>query len=136
LGYFATRRDKAAIFSASGKATITYRVVNGVSLASGDPVGDPEAWGPAIEAWLDQAREYAWTPAVIGASEAGARAYHRHGLKVLQLGDEAILLTRDFDLDGRDMRPVRQAVHRVERAGYTARVRRHAEIPPEELARL
>ncbi|WP_243422329.1 bifunctional lysylphosphatidylglycerol synthetase/lysine--tRNA ligase LysX [Micromonospora globispora] len=136
LGYFATRRDKAAIFSPSGKAAITYRVVSGVSLASGDPIGDPEAWGPVIEAWLDQAREYAWTPAVIGASEAGARAYHRHGLKVLQLGDEAILLTRDFDLDGRDMRPVRQAVHRVERAGYTARVRRHAEIPPEELARL
>ncbi|MEH0846091.1 bifunctional lysylphosphatidylglycerol synthetase/lysine--tRNA ligase LysX [Micromonospora sp. CPCC 205711] len=136
LGYFATRRDKAVIFSASGKAAITYRVVNGVSLASGDPVGDPEAWGPAIEAWLEQAREYAWTPAVMGAGEAGARTYHRHGLKVLQLGDEAILLAREFDLDGRDMRPVRQAVHRVERAGYTARVRRHAEIPPEELATL
>ncbi|SBT46872.1 bifunctional lysylphosphatidylglycerol synthetase/lysine--tRNA ligase LysX [Micromonospora auratinigra] len=136
LGYFATRRDKAAVFSPSGKAVITYRVVNGVSLASGDPVGDPEAWGPAIEAWLGHARAYAWIPAVLGASEAGARAYHRHGLKVLQLGDEAILSTREFDLDGRDMRPVRQAVHRVERAGYTARVRRHAEIPPEELARL
>ncbi|MFG1676424.1 bifunctional lysylphosphatidylglycerol synthetase/lysine--tRNA ligase LysX [Micromonospora sp. NPDC049282] len=136
LGYFATRRDKAAVFSASGKAALTYRVVNGVSLASGDPVGDPEAWGPAIEAWLEHARVYAWTPAVLGASEAGARAYRRHGLKVLQLGDEAILLTREFDLDGRDMRPVRQAVHRVERAGYTALVRRHAEIPPEELARL
>ncbi|MFI2709636.1 bifunctional lysylphosphatidylglycerol synthetase/lysine--tRNA ligase LysX [Micromonospora sp. NPDC018662] len=136
LGYFATRRDKAAVFSASGKAALTYRVVNGVSLASGDPVGDPEAWGPAIEAWLEHSRAYAWTPAVLGASEAGARAYRRHGLKVLQLGDEAILHTREFDLDGRDMRPVRQAVHRVERAGYTARVRRHAEIPPEELAEL
>ncbi|QLQ37598.2 bifunctional lysylphosphatidylglycerol synthetase/lysine--tRNA ligase LysX [Micromonospora robiginosa] len=136
LGYFATRRDKAAVFSASGKAALTYRVVNGVSLASGDPVGDPEAWGPAIEAWLEHSRAYAWTPAVLGASEAGARAYRRHGLKVLQLGDEAILLTREFDLDGRDMRPVRQAVHRVERAGYTALVRRHAEIPPEEMAQV
>ncbi|MFF5175526.1 bifunctional lysylphosphatidylglycerol synthetase/lysine--tRNA ligase LysX [Micromonospora sp. NPDC000089] len=136
LGYFATRRDKAAIFSASGKAAITYRVVNGVSLASGDPVGDPEAWAPAIRAWLDQAREYAWTPAVMGASEAGARAYHRHGLKVLHLGDEAILVAGEFDLDGRDMRPVRQAVHRVERAGYATRIRRHAELSPQELADL
>ncbi|WP_262286924.1 bifunctional lysylphosphatidylglycerol synthetase/lysine--tRNA ligase LysX [Micromonospora sp. MA102] len=136
LGYFATRRDKAAIFSASGKAAITYRVVNGVSLASGDPVGDPEAWGPAIEAWLEQTGAYAWTPAVMGASEAGAGAYHRHGLKVLHLGDEAILLAREFDLDGRDMRPVRQAVHRVQRAGYVARVRRHAEIPAGELSEL
>src|SRR5205814_4251013 len=33
LGYFATRRDKAVVFSPSGKAAITYRVVNGVALA-------------------------------------------------------------------------------------------------------
>ncbi len=52
LGYFALRRDKAVIFSPSGKAAITYRVVGGVSLASGDPLGDPEAWPGAIDAWL------------------------------------------------------------------------------------
>ncbi|MGW2899681.1 phosphatidylglycerol lysyltransferase domain-containing protein, partial [Streptomyces sp. NPDC001212] len=34
LGYFALRRDKAAIFSPTGKAAVTYRVVGGVSLAS------------------------------------------------------------------------------------------------------
>jgi lysyl-tRNA synthetase class 2 len=136
LGYFATRRDKAAIFSPSGKAAVTYRVVNGVSLASGDPVGDPEAWAPAIEGWLAQAREYAWTPAVMGASEAGARAYARAGLKVLHLGDEAILRPAEFSLDGPDMRPVRQAVARAERAGYTALVSRHADLGADELARL
>ncbi|GIF74567.1 bifunctional lysylphosphatidylglycerol synthetase/lysine--tRNA ligase LysX [Asanoa siamensis] len=136
LGYFATRRDKSAIFSPTGKSAVTYRVVNGVSLASGDPVGDPEAWGPAIDAWLAQARYYAWTPAVMGASEEGAIAYARTGLKVIHLGDEAILLTREFTLDGREMRPVRQAVNRVERAGYTATVRRHSDIPEEEMKEL
>ncbi|MCI2423802.1 phosphatidylglycerol lysyltransferase domain-containing protein, partial [Saccharopolyspora sp. K220] len=35
LGYFATRRDKAVVFSDSGKAAITYRVVAGVCLGSG-----------------------------------------------------------------------------------------------------
>ncbi len=91
LGYFATRRDKEVIFSPSGKAAVTYRVVFGVTLASGDPIGDPEAWAPAIEAWLREAREYAWTPAVMGASEEGATAYARAGLRVIELGDEAIL---------------------------------------------
>ncbi|NUR32182.1 MAG: DUF2156 domain-containing protein, partial [Catenulispora sp.] len=75
LGYFATRRDKAVVFSPSGKAAVTYRVEAGVCLASGDPVGDPEAWPHAIGAWLDVARRYAWAPAVMGASEDGARAY-------------------------------------------------------------
>jgi lysyl-tRNA synthetase, class II len=136
LGYFATRRDKAAVFSPTGKAAVTYRVVNGVCLASGDPIGDPEAWGPAIATWLEQARAYAWTPAVMGSSEEGATAYARAGLRVIELGDEAVIHVRDFTLDGRDMRPVRQAVNRVQRAGYTARIRRHAEISRDEMARI
>lgn len=52
LGYFALRRDKAVMWSPSGKAAIAYRVVGGVTLASGDPIGDPEAWPGAIEEWL------------------------------------------------------------------------------------
>ena len=136
LGYFATRRDKAVVFSPSGKAAVTFRVVNGVTLASGDPIGDPEAWGPAIDAWLDEAVEYAWTPAVMGASEEGATAYARAGLRVLELGDEAVVHVPEFTVDGRDMRPVRQAVNRVRRAGYRLRVRRHAEIAPDEMARI
>ncbi len=133
LGYFATRRDKAAVFSPNGKAAVTYRVVNGVSLASGDPVGDPQAWEGAIAAWLEQARSYGWVSAVMGAAEPGAEAYDHAGLKVIHLGDEAILEAKEFTLEGRDMRPVRQAVNRVERSGYTAAVRRHADIPPAEM---
>jgi len=136
LGYFATRRDKEVIFSPSGKAAVTYRVVFGVTLASGDPIGDPEAWGHAIDEWLREAREYAWTPAVMGASEDGATAYARAGLRVIELGDEAILHVGRYTLEKPEMRQVRQAVHRVERAGYTVRIRRHTEIAPEEMARI
>lgn len=56
LGYFATRRDKSV-----GKAAITYRVVHGVALASGDPIGDPEAWPGAIAAYRRLTTEYGWT---------------------------------------------------------------------------
>ncbi|MGW3144715.1 bifunctional lysylphosphatidylglycerol synthetase/lysine--tRNA ligase LysX [Streptomyces sp. NPDC001177] len=133
LGYFATRRDKAVVFSPSGKAAVTYRVEAGVCLASGDPVGDREAWPHAIATWLDLARRHAWAPAVMGASEDGARAYVRAGLGALQLGDEAIVHVPGFDLDGRDMRVTRQAVHRVRRTGATCRVRRHAALTDAEM---
>ncbi|MGV9931547.1 phosphatidylglycerol lysyltransferase domain-containing protein [Streptomyces olivaceoviridis] len=134
LGYFALRRDKAVIFSPSGKAAIAYRVVGGVSLASGDPLGDPEAWPGAIDAWLAEARRHAWTPAVMGASEEAGTVYARHGLDALEIGDEAIVDLADFTLEGRAMRVVRQAHNRVRRAGCTVRVRRHEDIPPEEMA--
>ncbi|MBX9392448.1 bifunctional lysylphosphatidylglycerol synthetase/lysine--tRNA ligase LysX [Streptomyces sp. TRM72054] len=133
LGHFATRRDKAVVFSPSGKAAVTYRVEAGVCLASGDPVGDREAWPHAIAAWLDLARRHAWAPAVMGASEAGAKAFARAGLGALQLGDEAIVHVPGFDLDGRDMRVTRQAVHRVRRTGATTRIRRHATLTAEEM---
>ncbi len=144
LGYFALRRDKSVVWSPSGKAAVAYRVVGGVSLASGDPIGDPEAWPGAIEPWLAQAREHGWAPAVIGASEEAGTIYARHGLDALELGDEALVETAarggaadgHFTLEGRAMRTVRQAHNRVQRAGYRVRIRRHEDIPAEELSYL
>jgi lysyl-tRNA synthetase class 2 len=122
LGYFALRHDKSLIWSPTGKAAVAYRVVQGVSLASGDPVGDPEAWPGAIKAWLEDARLHAWVPAVLGCGELAGRTYQRHGLDAVELGDEAIVEVADFSLDGRPMRGVRQAVARVERAGYRCEI--------------
>jgi lysyl-tRNA synthetase, class II len=135
LGYFALRRDKAVVWSATGKSAITYRVVSGVALAAGDPIGDYEAWPGAIDEFLELARRHAWVPAVMGCSELGATIWRREaGLDALELGDEAIVEVADFSLEGRSMRGVRQAVARVERAGYVVRVRRARDMSPEEFA--
>ncbi|MFD3958198.1 MULTISPECIES: phosphatidylglycerol lysyltransferase domain-containing protein [Streptomyces] len=136
LGYFSLRREKSAVWSPTGKAAVVYRVVGGVSLASGDPIGDPEAWPGAIDPWLAEAREHGWIPAVMGASEEAGTVYARHGLDALELGDEAIVETAEFTLDGRAMRGVRQAYNRVKRAGYEVTIRRHADIPEAEMAEL
>jgi lysyl-tRNA synthetase class 2 len=132
LGYFALRRDKAVVWSPSGKACVAYRVVSGVMLASGDPLGDPEAWPGAIGAFLAMADEHAWTPAVMGCSEEAGTAWSRAGLAALEIGDEAVVNVADFTLEGRAMRNVRQALSRIERAGYTTRVCRVSDISPEE----
>ncbi|MFF2516756.1 phosphatidylglycerol lysyltransferase domain-containing protein [Streptomyces sp. NPDC058086] len=136
LGYFALRREKSVIWSPTGKAAVAYRVVGGVSLASGDPIGDPEAWPGAIEPWLAEARAHGWIPAVMGASEEAGTVYSRHGLDALELGDEAIVETAEFTLEGRAMRTVRQAYNRVKRAGYEVRIRRHEDIPADEMTYL
>lgn len=133
LAYFATRRDKAAVFATNSRAAVTYRVEAGVCLASGDPVGDRAAWPAAIGEWLGLCATYGWAPAAMGASGAGAAAYAKAGLGALELGDEAILLPRSFTLKGPEMKPVRQAATRVRRAGVAARIRRHHEVPDSEM---
>ena len=133
LGYFATRRDKSVAFARSGKAAVMYRVEIGVCLASGDPIGDREAWPHAIAAWQAIAEDHGWSQAVMGASEEGARAYETAGLSAIQLGDEAIIDTHTFSIEGRDMHVVRQAARRIERLGITVRIRRHRKVPVVEL---
>ena len=134
LGYFALRDDKNVIWSPTGKACVCYRVVSGVMLASGDPIGDPEAWPGAIREFLAEADRHAWRPAVMGCSELGAEVWCREGdLTALELGDEAIIQVADFSLSGRPMRNVRQMVNRVAKNGYTAQARRVRDVPAEEL---
>ncbi|AGL16777.1 hypothetical protein L083_3267 [Actinoplanes sp. N902-109] len=133
LGYFALRTDKSLIWAPDRTAVIAYRVVNGVSLASGDPVGSPAGWPAAIAAWLADATAHGWTPAVLGCSRPGGRAYRRAGLDVVELGDEAVVDATTFTLDGRSMRGVRQAVNRIRRAGYTCGVTRQSDLDDERL---
>ncbi|MGW3557415.1 phosphatidylglycerol lysyltransferase domain-containing protein [Streptomyces sp. NPDC000963] len=137
LGHFALRRDKGVLFSPSGKAAVCYRVVSGVMLASGDPIGDVEAWPGAIERFMDEAKIHSWTPAVMGCSETGGQVWTREtGLDALELGDEAVVDVAGFSLSGRAMRNVRQMVKRIERNGYTTRVRRVRDLDDTELARI
>jgi len=136
LGYFNLRRDKSVVWSDSGKAAIAHRVVSGVMLASGDPLGDPEAWPGAITNFLAEAELHAWTPAVIGCSERAGNIWCRlAGFSALELGDEAVVDVAAFSLDGRSMRNVRQMVKRIERAGYTTEVLRAGSVSDGERRR-
>lgn len=132
LGYFALRADKEVVFSPTGKAAVAHRVLTGVALASGDPVGDPEAWPGGVAAFLADCARGGWVPAVLGCSERGASVYARQGLDVLEIGDEAVLHTDTFTLDGRAMRGVRQSAGRARRAGYAVHVRPVADVEPAE----
>ncbi|MEU4236042.1 phosphatidylglycerol lysyltransferase domain-containing protein [Actinoplanes sp. NPDC026619] len=134
LGYFALRTDKSLIWAPNQASVVAYRVVNGVSLAAGDPIGPESAWPEAIGAWLADADRHGWTPAVLGCGNAAGKAYRKSGLDVVELGDEAVVDTAVFSLNGRPMRGVRQAVNRVRRAGYHCRVARQRDLTAAELA--
>ena len=76
-----------------------------------------------------------WRVAILGASEQRLELYRRHGLHALYHGDEAIVETSAFSLEGRAIRKVRQSNHRLEHAGFAARVLRPGELGDELRAR-
>jgi lysyl-tRNA synthetase class 2 len=128
LAYFKLRRDKHYFFAPSRRAFVGYRVANGVLLVSGDPVGPPDAVRPLLRELSSFAERRGLAIAALGVSEPARPAFEELGLRALYLGDEAIVDTSSFSLEGRSIRKVRQSVSRLRKAGYTAELRRPSEL--------
>jgi lysyl-tRNA synthetase class 2 len=122
LAPFVLRSDKAYFFAPDERAFLAYRVVHGVAIVSGDPIGAPALLPDLVASFVAHARERDWRLAVLGVSERHLELYRSHGLRALYHGDEAIVDTAAFSLEGRPIRKVRQSVHRLRQAGYTARI--------------
>lgn len=130
LDPFALRHDKRYVFSADGRAAVAYRYVNGVGLIGGEPVGEPSEFASAFHRFLDLCNAKGWRPAVLGARSDRLALYESAGMRSRYLGDEAVIDVRSFSLDGRPMRPVRQAANRTRNAGITVEISREGDLDP------
>ena len=128
LAPFTLRLDKQWFFT--GQSLIAYRVIRGIAVVSGDPVGPGDEAGAAVGAFLAHARSRGWHVAILGASGRLLAVYRQHGLHPVYHGDEAVIDTAAFSLDGRPMRTIRQAAHRLERHGYHAEIILAGDVPP------
>lgn len=136
LAPFVLRADKSYFFSESRRAFVAYRVVQGVAIVSGDPIGPPEELDELLQRFVLFARTRDWRIAILGASERLLEVYTRYGLHALYHGDEAVLEVESFSLEGRPIRKVRQSVNRLRHAGYRAEILYPREIGDELRAEL
>jgi lysyl-tRNA synthetase class 2 len=118
LAYFKLRRDKHYLFSPDRSAFVGYRIENGVLLVSGDPIGPDRALPSLMHELSDFAERRALKIAALGVSERLRPLFEQLGLRSLYVGDEAIVDTGAFSLEGRAIRKVRQSVSRLEKAGF------------------
>ena len=136
LAYFKLRRDQHYLFGPDRLAFLGYRVEAGVMLVSGDPVGPDDA----IPGLLRELSVFAETRglriAALGVGERLRPLWDQLGLHSLYLGDEAVVETQTFSLEGRPIRKVRQSVTRLEKQGYRATLHELAELSTGDLAEL
>ena len=134
LDYFALRDDKDWFFS--GASVVAHSVRGGVCLVSPDPIGPPDEKVFAWAEFLDYADDFGWSVAVIGAAADWLPEYESSGLRTVYLGDEAIVDCPTFTLEGRSHKSLRQAVNRVDRAGYVTSFHDPATIDPSLRAQI
>jgi lysyl-tRNA synthetase, class II len=130
LAPFALRYDKSYVMSPDGRAAISYRVLAGMAVAGGDPVGARESWPAAVAEYCALVELSGWRPAVLGAGPEATPLWREHGMRCIGIGDEVIVDAAAFSLNGRIMRNVRQAMHRTERAGLVTEVILERELEP------
>lgn len=136
LGFFSLRSDHQLLFSADRRAYLAFQVEGGVLTVAGDPIGDPASAEDVVRALGDLADRRGLRLAVLGAGAAALDLWRDVGLRPVYLGDEAIVETARFTLEGRPIRKVRQSVTRITKAGYTAKVRQVSDLSSAEISEL
>ena len=136
LAFSKLRGDVHYFFAADRSAFAAYRVESGVLLVSGDPVGPEEALPGLVRELVAFAEVRGLRLGAIGASERSLPVWAQAGLRALYVGDEAIVETSGFSLEGRAVRKLRQAVVRVEKEGYTAELHQLGSLDVGRLAEL
>jgi lysyl-tRNA synthetase class 2 len=136
LAFFKLRRDIHYFFSSDRRAFVAYRVQGSVLLVAGDPVGPAEVLPELLRELGAFAEVRGLRLGVLGAAEALLPLYRGLGLRPFYIGDEAIIDAAAFSLEGRAIRKVRQAVSRLEQAGYTVELHDFEWLGPPLLAEL
>jgi lysylphosphatidylglycerol synthetase-like protein (DUF2156 family) len=83
LSFFALRQDKSYFFSPSGKTFLAYRVVNGIALISGDPIGAPEEIEELVREFRRVAHVRGWRCAILASSANLLPLYRSRGPEVV-----------------------------------------------------
>jgi phosphatidylglycerol lysyltransferase len=119
IAWFALDDDVDYFFSRNERAVIAYRFESDVVLAIGDPVGPAEELGPLLAEFAEFCRRHDWPFAFFQARPEWLRLYESFGWRALHIGEDPVLWTNRFTLDGPAVSQVRRAVRKAEAAGLT-----------------
>ena len=115
----------------NGEGVISYRLAGNVAVALGDPICVPEAFERLARDFLIFCSHQDWRVAIFQAYPDHLSIYNKLGLRVLKIGEEAIISPQTFTLAGSAMANVRTSCRRAEREGVT--LTWFEGVPPEEV---
>ncbi|HMJ00979.1 MAG TPA: phosphatidylglycerol lysyltransferase domain-containing protein [Gaiellaceae bacterium] len=136
LSFFKLRADKQYLFNPDKTAFVGYRIEGRVLMISGDPIGEQNDVENLLPVLVQFAEEHALRLAALGVSPEARALFEQAGLRALYMGDEAIVDTERFSLEGRPIRKVRQSVSRLRKAGYRTAVSELGSLDAAVVSRL
>ncbi len=122
--------DKNYFFSPDRRGFIAYRVVGGVALAVGDPLGPTDSVSAVLANFLDYCWLNDWVPAFIHTERRWLKLYEKHGLSSQKIGEEALVDIRHFNQNVATNKYFRHIRNKFTKQGYSCEML----VPPHSEA--
>lgn len=129
MAYMALWRGNHYFFTADRSTLVAYRVIAGVAVTTGDPIGPHPA--SAMEQFVAYCAAAGWTPAFFSVTERTATIARAEGYRTLKVASDAVLDPRGLSFAGKPWQHLRAAFHRADRLGVTARWALFDDLPRE-----
>lgn len=129
FAYMTTWPGNTPMLNARGDAYVAYRVVGGVALVLGDPVGTPDGTPRAAQEFLDLCERSGWVPCFFAVTSRWLDEYARLGLNALQIAENTVIDLEGLEFRGKDWQDVRTAMNRAERTGVGYQLYSEADVP-------
>lgn len=120
LSWMTTWRGNRYWFAPDGVSYVGYRVLSGVALTTGDPVG-PRASRPAtVTGFADFAAGNGWTPCFYSVGGELRAVTDALGWSGIRIAEETVLRLDTLEFTGKKFQDVRTALNRAARSGVRA----------------
>lgn len=108
-------------------AAVAYRVIGGVAITTGGPVGERNP--QAVAGFAAHCRDQGWTPCFYSVDARVAGDAEALGWRTVQVAEETVLPLGALAFTGRKWQDVRTALNKAGKAGITAEWTTFAEAP-------
>jgi len=120
LSWMTTWRGNNYWFSADGTGYVAYRVLAGVALTTGDPVGPPDRLRDNVEHFAEFAAANGWIPCFYSVTGEVRAVTDALGWSGIQVAEETVLDLGQIAFTGKRFQDVRTALNKAKKSGITA----------------
>ena len=120
IGHLALWDGNDYWFGADGRSAFAYRVVSGVALTTGGPLGRPESAAEAVRQFAVFCDDNGWVPVFYSIDNEFQPQFDEMGWTTMVIAEETIVHPATFSTQGKSWQSVRSSINRAERLGVHA----------------
>lgn len=129
MGWMTTWPGNSYWFNSSGTSFVAFRVLSGVALTLGEPVGPREELAGTVESFSTFCASNGWTPCLYSVGNDVKAITGDMGWGSVQVAEETVLPLGAIAFTGKKFQDIRTAVNRAAKEGITARWVRYPTAP-------